>query len=274
MSVDLLDFDCYRKRIQVMDLDYLEMHLMNSCNLKCRGCSHFSNIATDEDIESVDSFGKNIERLSKVQPVIYKIRLLGGEPFLNPQIAEYCEIVRRFYPYTDIHIVSNGLLLIRIEDVILKKIADLKIAIDISVYPPTEKILSEIVDRLNKYGIKCETTPKIVEFRKRMDLKGNANPKKSYDTCVSKQCHFYNNGFLSACPAPYVIKHYCQYFGVNIGLTDEDRISIWKEDLTSEMVVKKMNSVMEICRLCKEPEVFEWEAGKKAMLEDWLIDSR
>ena len=22
-------------------LEYLEMHLMNSCNLKCQGCSHF-----------------------------------------------------------------------------------------------------------------------------------------------------------------------------------------------------------------------------------------
>ena len=44
-------------------LDYLEMHLMNSCNLKCKGCSHFSNIATDEDIEDISSFEKNIERM-------------------------------------------------------------------------------------------------------------------------------------------------------------------------------------------------------------------
>lgn len=64
-------------------LDYLEMHLMNSCNLKCKGCSHFSNIATDEDIEDISSFEKNIERMSKVQPVIYKIRLLGGDAFLE-----------------------------------------------------------------------------------------------------------------------------------------------------------------------------------------------
>lgn len=254
-----------------MHLDYLEMHLMNSCNLKCKGCSHFSNIANDEDIESISSFEKNMERLSKVQPVIYKIRLLGGEPFLNPQIAEYSGIVRRFFPYTDIHIVTNGLLLNKIEINTLKKLADQKIVIDISVYPPTERILAEIVHRLDECGLNYETTTKISEFRKRMDLKGDANPKKAYDTCVSKQCHFYHNGYLSACPAPYVIGHYCQHFGVNVDVAADDRISIWKEDLNSDLIVSKMNSPMDICRLCKDPEVFLWEAGKKASLEDWLI---
>lgn len=255
----------------MMHLDYLEMHLMNSCNLKCKGCSHFSNIATDEDIEDLDSFKKNIERLSKIQPVIYKIRLLGGEPFLNPLIAEYSEIVRRFFPYTDIHIVTNGLLLNKTSDIILKKLAQQKMVIDISVYPPTEKILSEITQRLWVCGLKYETTPKILEFRKRIDIRGNADPQKAYDSCVSKQCHFYHNGYLSACPAPYVIKHYCKHFGVNIHVTEEDCISIWEENLTSEMIVKKLNSSMDICRLCKEAETFPWEAGKKAKLEDWLI---
>lgn len=253
-------------------LEYLEMHLMNSCNLKCKGCSHFSNIATDEDIEDLSSFEKNMERLSKVQPVIYKIRLLGGEPFLNPQIADYCALVRKFFPYTDIHIVTNGLLLKRIDSAILETIAKQKIVIDISVYPPTERILSEVIKKLREYGLKYETSPKITEFRKRMDLRGIADQQKAYDTCVSKQCHFYHNGYLSACPAPYVIKHYCKRFGIDIDVSDQDRLSIWQQDLTSEMIVKKMNSAMDICRLCREPEVFQWKAGKTAMPEDWLVE--
>ena len=253
-------------------LDYLEMHLMNSCNLKCKGCSHFSNIATDEDIEDISSFEKNIERMSKVQPVIYKIRLLGGEPFLNPQILDYCRVVRRFFPHTDIHIVTNGLLIKKIESVILEAISELNIVIDISLYPPTEGMLSEIKAKLQECGLQYEITPPITEFRQRMDLSGTADPQEAYDTCVSKQCHFYHNGYLSACPAPYVIKHYCQKFGIDVHVSEQDRISIWQQNLTSEIIVEKMNSSMDICRLCKEPEVFQWEAGKKAILEDWLIE--
>lgn len=253
-------------------LDYLEMHLMNSCNLKCKGCSHFSNIATYEDIEELSDFEKNMERLAKVQPVIYKIRLLGGEPFLNQQIADYCEIVRRFFPYTEMHIVTNGLLLNRISDAILERISKLNFVIDISVYPPTEKILTELITKLEKNELKYELSPQITEFRKRMDLSGTADRQHAYDICVSKQCHFYHNGYLSACPAPYVIKHYCQAFKIDVQVADEDRLSIWKPGLTSEAIVKKMNSPMDICRLCKESEVFQWEAGKTAVPEDWLIE--
>lgn len=253
-------------------LEYLELHIMNSCNLKCRGCSHFSNIASDDDVEKPESFEKNINRLAFILPVIYKIRLLGGEPLLNKELIKYCRIVRKAYPYTDIRIVTNGLLLDTISETILTEIAALKIGIDISIYPPTLKILPLIQKRLERCGISIELTPLITEFRKRMNLNEDADSIAAYSKCGSRHCHFYNNGYLSACPAPYVIKHYCSYFNLEIDILESDRLSIWKEDLTSNEIVSFLHTPMHICKLCDSIETFPWQAGVQAQKEDWLIN--
>ena len=63
-------------------MNYLEHHITDHCNLKCRGCSHFSPLA-QEWFESVEDFKKDFSQLASLMPVNI-IRLMGGEPLLHP----------------------------------------------------------------------------------------------------------------------------------------------------------------------------------------------
>lgn len=253
------------------DLEYLELHLMNSCNLNCKGCSHFSNIAKDDDVESPEEFEVNMKRLAELVPVIYKIRLLGGEPFLNPRLPEYLKIVRKYYPYTDIRLVTNGLLIPGISDNVLQAVKDHQIMIDISMYKPTIKNIQKIKEKLDEFHIRYETTQEITEFIKRMSFEGDADIEEAFRNCNSKQCHFYHKGKVSACPAPYVITHFHRHFDMESSISEKDEMSIFEPRLTNEAIVAFLNSPLDMCRYCKKPVAFPWECGKKPEISDWVI---
>ena len=96
-------------------LDYLETHVVDHCNLNCKGCSHFCNLAEEKFID-VESIRKDFVQLSKVYKNIKVIRLMGGEPLLHPEINEIMKSVRASFPYSQIKLATNGLLLPKMKE--------------------------------------------------------------------------------------------------------------------------------------------------------------
>ena len=68
------------------DADYMikhiEVHLAEHCNLNCKYCLHFSNIA-DKEFYDLDKFRQDMKRMSEVfDKKVGHLQLLGGEPLL------------------------------------------------------------------------------------------------------------------------------------------------------------------------------------------------
>lgn len=252
-------------------LEYLEMHLSDVCNLKCKGCSHFSNIAEDSSVETILKFEQHMERLASILPMIYKIRLLGGEPLLNKQAKDYIMCVRKYYPYTDISLVTNGLLLLKQDDELFNTLRKCNIGLDISLYPPTMKILDRIEVDLKSKNIAYTLTEPIRCFRRRMNRNGTSDPIKAHQSCISRHCHFYSDGKLSACPAPIVIQHLVNKFGFEYIQNTGDVLSIDEDGIDDRKIIEFLNQPMDICRYCSEPEEFEWSCTEKASLSDWFV---
>ena len=61
-------------------LNYLEICINDFCNMNCKGCSHFANLAPKEfeDFEQVKS---DIIRLRQIFSHIDKIRIMGGSHY-------------------------------------------------------------------------------------------------------------------------------------------------------------------------------------------------
>ncbi len=84
----IIDRHCNSKYIIWLDqmqkpvIPYLETHIMDSCNLNCKGCTHFSNLYEIDSNVSYEQFMNDINQLSQKCFVI-QLRLLGGEPLLN-----------------------------------------------------------------------------------------------------------------------------------------------------------------------------------------------
>ena len=92
-------------------IGYIEHHIVDHCNLNCKGCSHFVPLASkwEEDLETFTKDFTQLRDLTGGQ--IDVIRLMGGEPLLHPQLVSFVEITRKLFPNSQIQVVTNGILL-------------------------------------------------------------------------------------------------------------------------------------------------------------------
>lgn len=252
-------------------LEYLEIGIVEYCNLNCKGCSHFSPLAYKSDFIAVNEYEMDIKRMASLVPIIYKIRILGGEPLLHPNLNEIIDITRQYYPFTEIHVVTNGLLLTRIKDD-LSTWAKKDIFVDISMYPPTQLIKNEIEELLQSNKINYSFTELILEFRKRMDLSGDSDIEKAYKQCVvGNNCKYLYRGKLSGCPAPNVVRLFDRAFNHKLSCED-DMIDIHATQLSTDEVLEKLNRPLQMCRYCTQPVNFMWENNLHEHKEkDWLV---
>ncbi len=64
----------------IKKLDYIDIDVVSHCNLKCKGCSHFSPIAAPAYLD-VNKYEQDINQLRKIVPEnkLGNIFLIGGE---------------------------------------------------------------------------------------------------------------------------------------------------------------------------------------------------
>ena len=86
---------------------YLEVHLVDGCNLKCAGCLHFSNYA-HTGILSLEDADRQFETWSqKLAPG--RVNLMGGEPTLSPYLLPIIRSACRHFSKSKIVLITNGL---------------------------------------------------------------------------------------------------------------------------------------------------------------------
>ena len=78
-------------------LQYIEVHLVDHCNLICDNCTYYSPY-TPNKFADFSQFQKDFTRLSEICMYIRQIKILGGEPLLNPDIAQFLHCARSLFP--------------------------------------------------------------------------------------------------------------------------------------------------------------------------------
>lgn len=87
----------------------LQVFITNRCNLKCEGC-FVRNVMSEENKNiSYDEYVYNVARVAHSKNVL-KINLLGGEPFLHPELIDFvkCNVLYGIKStiYTNGHFLS------------------------------------------------------------------------------------------------------------------------------------------------------------------------
>lgn len=112
-----------------------EVHLTEHCNLNCKGCDNYSPLAEKEFLD-IEEFKRDCGRLSELfKGKIEELSLLGGEPLLHPQIADFLEISRKNFPIGEIRIITNGLLLPKMNEKFWENCRKYDIVISPTRYP-------------------------------------------------------------------------------------------------------------------------------------------
>lgn len=250
-------------------LKYLETNIVDYCNLNCKGCSHFSNLYHVGDAIPFEIYCKDLEQISQ-NVNIYQYRMLGGEVLLNERLIDYIVFTRKVLPYTDIWLVTNGLLLPRQRKEFFQCCIDNNIRIEISEYKPTTYIKSQIIELLNKYEIPFSVIENLNDFGKNIDLLGNVDKYEAMKRCREHDCHFFRNGKLYKCPFEALGNKFFEYYQLDASL--QGGADIYDKGLDwGKLICQLDNHPIEACKYCGNEIHFTWEISSKPTVKDWIV---
>lgn len=258
-------------------IPYIEVNLTDACNLKCRGCTHFSSLYEEDSIYPLDAYERDLLKLRHIGR-IFRLRLLGGEPFLVKNLDEYIKVARTIFGESTIEIVTNGLLLTKADGKIMSSIKENDICISISLYPPTYKIKEEIARCLDSCAVLYyfdtgNGEKEITEFYRNLTLHRIHDAEVSGQVCSSASCTFLRNGRLYKCPFDGLINDFYEYY--QIDRKHESGIDLAQDgDVLYERLKEYALKPTEFCGYCAEkPERIPWSVKADPALCDWLYQN-
>lgn len=275
----IIDRHCNSKYIIWLDqmqkpvIPYLETHIMDSCNLNCKGCTHFSNLYEIDSNVSYEQFMNDINQLSQKCFVI-QLRLLGGEPLLNTDCIKYLICARKAFPDADISVVTNGLLILKQSSQLFETMRENEIGFHISQYLPTMKIKKLIEEKCREERIDYFFERNVItEFTRHLSMRGNSDPEVSQCACISRGCRFLRNGRLYKCPTEGMIDRFATEYGYRDILGETKGFDIYDNTINWEQKLADYHNLpVAVCRYCSEKrENYEWEIQNHPNVADWLI---
>lgn len=238
---------------------HIEMHAMDGCNLNCVGCSHFSPIF-EKVVPDTQSRLDDVKKLREKITSIVNFYILGGEPFLNPEICSYLEI-KKIYPHARLCIVTNGLLLLKTPEEVLERLRDENICIYISKYKPVLECMDKIQRVLDRYNLIYA----IREGREKFYIPLSFEKGEKY--CISNGCINIWNGKIARCPTLMYITEFNRYF--NTSFPEEGIISLLDAPSGKELV-DFLEKDVPLCSYCGHHEV-DWNVcGKNVTIDKFV----
>lgn len=255
------------------ELPYLELHLVDHCNLHCRGCGHFSSLAKPAFADRAQ-YAADLHRLAALFRNVRRLRLMGGEPLLHPEAAEFIAIGRTCFPQADLRFVTNGILLPKAPARFWEACRGTRTVIDLTVYPPFEAHRDEWRKLCARERVVLNDSPPLGTFHAHMNLKGTTPPGRAFRSCRSRfYCPFLQAGRLYLCGIPALVHYFNARFGTRI--PDAEGIDIHAPGLTGRKILRRLNRPVRTCAWCAEiPVAFPWatdgeEAAPRA--SDWDV---
>ena len=197
----------------------LEYNLADHCNLSCRECSHLSPYI-HKHFAAFESFERDVFRLADAYRV-HRFRFVGGEPLLNRDILHFVQAVRASGIAAEIEVVTNGLLLDRLDEQLLRNLD----SVAVSAYPaagdltPALRATQTLCDR---YGVRLQVEH-IDRFRRMQVPEPTTDEslvRAIFDSCLiahTWSCQTFYQGFFYLCSRPIYTDSYLQKVGAPQG---------------------------------------------------------
>ena len=248
-----------------------QVQIVKECNLNCAMCSVFAPIRGKEIME-LALFEKDIKRIEELSGGdIESLTIQGGEPLMHPNVTSFLSIARKYIKKGEIAIVTNGILLTKMDDMFWESCRENNIGIYVTPYP-IKLNRAEIEEKARKYSVKldfsCAGTK--TYFNKRpLNINGNFDIKKNYKKCSSSKCQTLHNGKMYTCPTVAFIEYFNDYFGQEFEVTERDYIDIYSADNEFE-ILDFLSKPQPFCRYC-DMDAMElrvpWKISKKEIGE-------
>lgn len=237
-------------------LHYVDLHIIDGCNLKCARCFKFSPLCDNKDEMDFDKVAQDIKDLAILtNREIDGISVIGGEPLIASRLLDYLKLVRKELPNTDITIITNGIAIPNMENEFFELLKELNVMLAISryfekdFYEKIEKVMAEhncqdryVYSQIAEMG--C-----VLFLQMELDEDGNSDMEEIWNLCSAKNgCVLLKDGKLWSCSngcMKYILN---RKFGTNLIDYEEDGIEI--KNHTLDEVIEHLKKPKKCCRYC------------------------
>lgn len=140
----------------------VEVHttITTKCTLKCKNCNMFMPYFKHHMVNDLATFRQDIDQLFRVVDRVFSIGILGGEPLLNPELADMIMYLNSVYGERigEISLITNGTLLP--DQILISALRECNVQVHISDYTATvpyydklEKFKNILIENHIKYRI-------------------------------------------------------------------------------------------------------------------------
>lgn len=231
-------------------IDYLELVVTTKCTLKCKHCANLMPMYSTPYNVDKDTIIKSINKLKSCVDGIYVFRILGGEPFCNPDLKYYLkelpkDIIKEIVIVTNGTLVPNDLELINImksKDVI----------VNISNYGKHSYKKEELINLLKNENIRYKIEDNYIawyDFGTLENKNRNTNILKQQFAACDRHCKSILNGSIYYCPR--------SGHGIDLGKIkkiDGEYVDLLNNtDKVNKKQLKKLtfrNTYIEACNYC------------------------
>lgn len=259
-----------------------EISLADHCNLSCQMCDHFSQLS-EEWFVDLEQLKKDMRQMGEIfAHEIGAITLLGGEPTLHPDLLEIIQYTRGQFPHTELIVLTNGVLLTKLENSssgnLWEVLKEYDVHVTVTVYPVKLDYVA-IEEKAKEYGIALKMSSDIhateatkqtkISDKHTMDLNGTV-PKSH---CV--HCLYFNkfnvlkDGRYYMCPVQAHINIFNKRFDTNLQYMEGDYLDIYQVKDWHEFAEFGSRWVP-FCRFCDQKNwghASEWKTSNKSIEE-------
>lgn len=226
----------------------LEVPITTHCTLCCKECSNLIQFYSMPYHVPIDTLVESIESICGVVNGIDCIRILGGEPFLHPDIDLLLTEIKKQHNVKNIVIVTNGTVLLHNSTLGLLA-EDQRVRVSISIYPCAIENRTQLIKQLNDYGINYVERNVVWKAKANAKFcnKNDFELRQSFLNCPNR---FFSllNGKLFLCPRA---SH-----GTDLGIIssgkDEFVNCIDNNKLKEEILQLLSRSFLTACNYCSE----------------------
>jgi hypothetical protein len=260
-------------------LSYAEFYITNVCNLTCPQCNRFN------DRKFKGHYKFNLEKYQEWANVLdlETCSILGGEPTLNPNLAEWITGVHACWPTAKGDLVTNGTRLSATTGLV-SALAESQWGVSICVHNDLmrEHVLNEITQTfgycrfvdfmyyngiingmrfVSQDGIKFEITNG-ANFHNNIFQDGlfqlhNSDADQAHSVCTMQHCHHFIDGKLYKCGVVYLLPEYFKQIGRTVPELYSQYKPLEVSDINPAALDNLRNQSIPQCQFCPESLEFK-----------------
>lgn len=255
---------------------HIEFNLTDHCNLNCKGCSHYSPLAPDEQLP-LSGLENSMRRIAAARnaSMIKEIYLIGGETLLYRDLEEAMALARRHFPKIPVKIFTNGLLIPKMKPSFWEACRRHDCTLAITRYP-VKFDYDNVADICRRQGVKTmifgDRSMADSFFRFPLDPTKGKNPRLAHFRCTSFGCVTVDNGRIFPCSQSACIRHVNNRFGTQFRWEEGDFIEVDRLNDIRE-IIRLRNNPVPFCAYCGHTTTTPYGPSRRTA-EEWIDSPR